>query len=66
MKVTLRELQERLAERLDPDALVDLLDVSSEDIVEAFPEKVDEKFDILITEYFDEEEDSPDDYHSGE
>lgn len=52
--VTIRELQERLAERYDPDEIVEALDVSSAELVEAFPDKVEEHYDELVQELFDD------------
>lgn len=52
--VTIRELQERLSERRDPDEIVELLNVSSEELVEAFPDKIEEHYDELVSELFDE------------
>jgi hypothetical protein len=52
--ITIRELQERAAERLDPDELVELLDISSEELVEAFPDKIEEHYEQLVQELFDE------------
>jgi hypothetical protein len=36
---TLEELMSHAAERYDPDVIVDLLDLSSNDLIQAFPEK---------------------------
>jgi hypothetical protein len=52
--ITIREIQERAAERLDPDELVELLDISSEELVEAFPDKIEEHYEQLVQELFDE------------
>lgn len=52
--VTIRELQERLAERLDADELVEILDISSEELVEAFPDKIEDNYERLVQEVFDE------------
>lgn len=52
--ITVRELQERLAERYDPDEIVEVLDISSDELVEAFPDKVEEHYDELVQELFDE------------
>lgn len=51
--VTIRELQERLAERYDPDEIVEVLDITSDELVEAFPDKVEEHYDELVQELFD-------------
>lgn len=56
MATTLKELQERLAERYDPDVLVELLDITSEELAEAFPDHVEQHFDDLVEELFDEDE----------
>ena len=45
MKISLSVLKERIAERYDPDYLVDILDISSEEILEAFEDKLREKRD---------------------
>lgn len=52
--ITIRELQERLAERRDPDEIVELLDIESSELVEAFPDKVEFYYDELVQELFDE------------
>jgi len=44
--VTLQEFKEQLIELYDPDELVDILSISSEDLVEMFPDKVVEKFEL--------------------
>lgn len=57
--LTLQELQERL-KRLDELSLLELLDVTSEEIVEMFVDRIDERFDQLLSEvdYDGEEEDN--------
>ena len=47
--MTLEELKEKLSE-IEETALVDLLGITSEDIVEAFTDLIDEKFDKLEKE----------------
>ena len=56
MAVTFLELKQRLIEQTDPDILVELLDLSSEDIAEAFSDKIEERFDQLMEQYFLESE----------
>ena len=56
MKITLDVLKQRVAERYDPDYLVDVLDISSEELLEAFELKLIEKQDE-----FSEVEDDEDD-----
>ena len=43
----LAELQEALAERLDIITLLELLDITSEELLEAFQDRIEEKQDIL-------------------
>lgn len=62
MTVTLADLKERIMERVDPDTLVDLLNLSTEQLVSAFPDEVEEQYSKLVSELY---EDSDDD-HSGE
>ncbi len=40
MTYTVDERFERISERYDPDDLVDILNLSSKEIIEAFPDKV--------------------------
>lgn len=56
--LTLKELQERL-KRLDELSLLELLDVTSEEIVEMFIDRIEDNFDRLLNEvdYDGEEED---------
>ena len=44
MKMDLFVLTERLIERYDPDYLVDVLKISTEDLIEAFEHKVMEAY----------------------
>jgi hypothetical protein len=52
--LTLDELLAKLAETLDPDEILELLDISSEDLLEAFSERVGDKYDRIVEEYYDE------------
>ena len=45
MKLSLALLKERVAERYDPDYLVDILGISSEELLEAFEDRLREKRD---------------------
>ena len=54
MSLTLRELKDKLAERYDPELLLEMLEISSEDIVEAFEDKILARFDNLQDEVSDE------------
>jgi len=48
------ELKERLAERVDEITLMELLNITSEDLVNAFEDRIIEKFEELNEEYADE------------
>jgi hypothetical protein len=54
--LTLTELKERLANRCDEQTLVDLLEINAEELVERFVDKIEEKFDILVNEFDDDED----------
>ena len=56
--LTLQELKERL-KRLDELSLLEVLDVTSEEIVEYFEDRIEDNFDKLLreVEYDGEEED---------
>lgn len=57
--LTLQELKERL-KRLDELSLLELLDITSEEIVEMFVDRIEDNFDRLMSEvdYDGEEEDN--------
>lgn len=42
---TLAEYKEHLLELYDPDEIVDVLSISTQEILDAFPEKIVEKFE---------------------
>ena len=46
MSLTLRDIMERMA-RLDEITLLEVLNISSEEIVERFADKIEDKFDEL-------------------
>ena len=50
MSLTLSEILERMAARMDPDMLVEELDISSEELLEYFDYKVRERFDYWTRE----------------
>lgn len=57
--LTLKELQERL-KRLDELSLLELLDVTSEEIVEMFVDRIEDNFDQLVDEVDYDGEDEED------
>lgn len=48
--ITLRELAERL-KREDPDYLIELLKIRSDDLIERFFDLVEEQYEVLVEEY---------------
>ncbi len=50
MSLTLYELKEKLLERYDPDLLLEMLEISAEDLLNAFEDKVIDKFAKLEEE----------------
>ena len=59
MATTLSDLQTRLKEQCSPDDVCELLDLSSEQLVDRFGDIIEEKWDYLVKE-LDMEEDDPD------
>lgn len=48
--ITFHELMDKLAEQHDPCGICDLLKISSEDLVEAFQDKIEANFSRLVEE----------------
>jgi len=57
MPLTFKDLKERLKD-LDEISLLEVLEISSEDLVERFEDHIELKFDKLSCDLEDEEEDS--------
>lgn len=57
IEVTIEELKERITERMDADELLDTLEIGIEELVQAFPDKIEEHYEQLVQELFDEFED---------
>ena len=55
MALLLHELRARLAQEFDPDTILELLNITSEELVEAFSDRIEEQYDKLITEVDEEE-----------
>jgi hypothetical protein len=55
--MTIRELKERLVQQVDIVTLLEVLKISSEELVEAFSDKIEESFEQLTAE-FDEDDNS--------
>jgi hypothetical protein len=50
MSLTIVEIAERLANRMDPEELCDLLQISSEELVARFDDKITNNYDKLCEE----------------
>ena len=55
--ITLTELREKIAENCDEITILELLEINSYDLVEAFSDKIDERFDKLVVDFLDGEDD---------
>lgn len=56
MQLTLEELKERLADRLDEITLLELLNITSYDLVERFADIIEDNYDKLQKEINDDYE----------
>ncbi len=54
MSLTLEELKEKLMENYDPDDLLEFLELSSEEILDRFEDKVIKRFEQLEQEFLEE------------
>lgn len=57
MTITLADLKQRILDRVDPDRLVELLNLNTEQLVAAFEDEIEEKYDELVSELYDESDD---------
>ncbi len=48
MNYTLEELCEVLKERVDPDLLLDELNISTEELVDRFQDKIEQRFSRMV------------------
>ena len=55
MTLTFKDLKERL-KRLDEVSLLEELEISAEDILDRFDDRIEEKFERLCSEFEDEDE----------
>ena len=55
MPITYHELVERLRS-IDEISLMEILEISSEDLVNRFPDKIEEKYDTLQEDFVEAEE----------
>ena len=54
MSLTLEELQDKLMANYDPDDLLEFLELSSEEILDRFEDKVIKRFEQLEQEFIEE------------
>lgn len=50
MSMTIEELKTKLAQELDEVTLLELLDISAEELVQAFHDKIEDNFNKLVRE----------------
>lgn len=55
-ELTLEELKERIIAQVDPDDLLELLNISMEDLVEALSDFIEEKYGTIARELSDDYE----------
>ena len=55
MAITFTELREKL-KQIDEISLLEILNISSEDLVERFSDVIEDKYEILKEEFQDDEE----------
>lgn len=61
MSHTLEELKERLEKTIDETTLLEVLEIKSNDILDRFEDRLDERFDELCRDAFPEEEQESED-----
>lgn len=54
MTITLSDLKQRILDRVDPDRLLDLLNLDTEQLVAAFEDEIENHFDDLVSELYEE------------
>lgn len=50
MNLTIPELKEKIIEQIDEVTFLDLLGLTTEDLVEVFSDKIEDKYDLLCAE----------------
>lgn len=58
--MTLTELKQRMADKLNPEEILELFKLTSEDLLEAFDYLVEENFEEYAREYGESEEETED------
>lgn len=59
--LTLQDLVKLIAIQLDPNEIVEMLDISSQELCERFSDKIEDRFEDLQADFIDEEEEEPSD-----
>lgn len=54
MTITLADLKQRILDRVDPDRLLELLNLNTEQLVAAFEDEIEEKFEELVSELYED------------
>lgn len=54
MSLTLEEIKERLLETMDPDELLEVLQITSEDILDRFEDRLISRIEVLEEELMEE------------
>ena len=54
MPLTLEELKERIAERMDEESILELLAIDSYQLVEAFADAIEEQYDKIAPQMEDD------------
>ena len=53
--LTVTELKDKLLQQCDETTILELLQISAEDLLEAFSERVEARYDYLVTQVGEEE-----------
>lgn len=57
MTITLADLKQRILDRVDPDRLLELLNLNTEQLVAAFEDEIEDKYDELVSELYEDTDD---------
>jgi translation initiation factor 2 alpha subunit (eIF-2alpha) len=52
--LTIQDLKDRILQTYDPDDILELLNISAEELLEQFEHKLEEKYDGLCKEFEDD------------
>lgn len=57
MTVTLADLKQRILDRVDPDRLLEMLNLDTEQLVAAFEDEIEAKYYELVSELYEDSDD---------